>query len=466
MKKSLLISVALILALHPAGADSLLDGYIRRGLTGNLALQQESLSLEKSIEALKEARAMFLPTLSLQARYSRAGGGRIIEFPVGDLVNPVYKSLNDLFRFHGIAAGFPTDLPNEIIPFLREREQETKVRLVQPLLRPALVHNLKIRSHLSRAEDAKLEAFKHRLIADIRIAYFNVGKARRIVALLEETRELLEENLRISQNLYDAGMATEDIVFRARAELAGLERETAAAEKNNRLAASYFNFLLNRDLDAEIDFEETPLPPGVGAAGPESVSSEDPARRVEFRQLGHVLDARKQEIKLASSGYLPSLTAVVDYGIQGPDYRFGRDDDYWMASLIFEWTLFDGGRNRSQKARAALEKRTLDVQRAELENRIRLQSSDAALALEASLKAVEAARAAEAAAARALAIVRDKFESGAALPIEFIEARTAWTAAAAEAVAAEFDTLQMQAEYEWAAGRIDPARYESKEKDR
>ena len=293
-----------------------------------------------------------------------------------------------------------------------------------------------------------------------------MGKARRIVALLEETWALLEENLRISQNLYDAGIATEDIVFRARAELADLERETAAAEKNNRLAASYFNFLLNRDLDAEIVFEETPLPPGVGAAGPESVSSEDPARRVEFRQLGHVLDARKQEIKLAASGYLPSLTAVVDYGIQGPDYRFGRDDDYWMAALVFEWTLFDGGRNRSQKARAALEKRTLEVQRAELENRIRLQSSDAALALEASLKAVEAARAAEAAAARALAIVRDKFESGAVLPIEFIEARTAWTAAAAEAVAAEFDTLQMQAEYEWAAGRIDPARYDSKENDR
>lgn len=35
-------------------------------------------------------RGMFLPSVSIEARYSRAGGGKIIEFPVGDLMNPVY----------------------------------------------------------------------------------------------------------------------------------------------------------------------------------------------------------------------------------------------------------------------------------------------------------------------------------------------------------------------------------------
>jgi outer membrane protein len=466
MKKSLLISVALILALQPAGAGELLDGYVRQGLAGNLALQQETFALDKSLEALKEARAMFLPNLSLQARYSRAGGGRVIEFPVGDLFNPVYKSLNELFRFHGISAGFPTDLPNEIIPFLREREQETKLRVVQPILRPALVHNLKIRSHLTKAEEARLDAFRKRLVADIRIAYFNAGKARRMLEILAETRTLLEENLRISGHLYDLGKATEDIVFRARAELASLERETAAADRQSLAASAYFNFLLNRDLDAEIEFEETPVPSAPAEPGAGETAAEALAARDEFRQLDRALDVRKQEIKLASSAYLPSLAAVVDYGIQGPDYRLGRDDDYWMASLVFEWSLFDGGQRRSRKARAELETREIEARRAELESRIRLQVSDAARAFRAALKAVDAARAAEAAAKRALSIVRDKYEHGAALQIEFLEARTAWTAAAAEAAAAGFEALERQTEYEWAAGRIDPARYESKEEDR
>jgi len=113
-----------------ATPSTTLDQYIRQGLENNLALRQQKFSLEKSLEALKEAKGMFFPSISLQGSYSHAGGGRTIEFPVGDLLNPVHGSLNDLFLFHGIIGGYPTDIPNEQIPFLRPKEQETKIRLV------------------------------------------------------------------------------------------------------------------------------------------------------------------------------------------------------------------------------------------------------------------------------------------------------------------------------------------------
>lgn len=54
--------------------NSLLDKYIHEGLDKNLALQQQNLALDKSLSTLREARGLFLPSLNLEARYSRAGG--------------------------------------------------------------------------------------------------------------------------------------------------------------------------------------------------------------------------------------------------------------------------------------------------------------------------------------------------------------------------------------------------------
>ena len=91
-----------------AQSETPLDGYLEEGIRNNLALRQRSLNLEKSLQAMQEARGMFFPELRMQARYSRAGGGRQISFPVGDLLNPVYSTLNDMLQAQGQPAGFPT----------------------------------------------------------------------------------------------------------------------------------------------------------------------------------------------------------------------------------------------------------------------------------------------------------------------------------------------------------------------
>ena len=59
-------------------------------------LQQQQFALEKSMYALKEAQSLFLPKVSLQADYFLAGGGRTVDFPAGDILNPVYATLNQL----------------------------------------------------------------------------------------------------------------------------------------------------------------------------------------------------------------------------------------------------------------------------------------------------------------------------------------------------------------------------------
>jgi outer membrane protein len=77
-------------------AQSILQEYINEGLMNNLALQQKEAGYRQSLQTLREAKGLFYPAVSLNARYTVSEGGRVIEFPVGDMLNPVYTTLNQL----------------------------------------------------------------------------------------------------------------------------------------------------------------------------------------------------------------------------------------------------------------------------------------------------------------------------------------------------------------------------------
>ena len=73
MRLKLISAVFLIPGL--LSAQEVLEEYVKYGLDNNLALQQKQTGYEKSLEALREARGLFYPSLSLGARYTAAEGG-------------------------------------------------------------------------------------------------------------------------------------------------------------------------------------------------------------------------------------------------------------------------------------------------------------------------------------------------------------------------------------------------------
>lgn len=444
-------------------AASSLDEYVALGLKSNLALKEREFSLQKSLEVLKQAKGMFFPSLSLDARYSRAGGGRVIDFPVGDLLNPIYKNLNDLFRFHGINAGFPTDIPNQGFPFYRAQEQDTKLRLIQPVFQPAILHNYRIQSSLAKMSAVELLAFKRQLVMDIKGAYYTYLKTLEVMEVLNQTRLLLQENLRVSDSLFKNGKATEDVVFRARAELSGLQQKLAEAEKNRVQAASYFNFLVNRPLTEPIVAVQ-PEPQNGEPRDLVAAQKNALEHRDELEQMVYALKAVSHQQGLADSRGLPSLTAVFDYGFQGETYRLTGDDDYWMLSLVLSWTLFDGGQTRAQRAQARLERRKLEVQEMALSRQVELQVQGEFYALEAARLGLEAAIEREQSAKSSFEIVAKKYQYGMAPQVEYLDAQTAFTGAAVNRAISRFDYLIQEARFEWAAALDDVNRYLDGEK--
>jgi outer membrane protein TolC len=434
--------------LFAAVGTEKLNEYIKMGLQNNLALKQQEISLERSLQVLREAKGMFLPSISIEARYSRAGGGRVIDMPIGDLVNPIHTTLNQLLMMHGYPAVYPANIPNERIPFLRETEHDTKLRVIQPIFQPGIYYNLKIKKDLTGIEKARLNVFKRQLILDIKTAYFTYKKAFKIKELLKETRGLLEENLRLNQSLFKNNKKTEEVVFRSEAELSKLDQDQAETEKNVRLAASYFNFLLNRPLDADIDLDNTEKKPVFKEYDLKELSARALRLRSEFQQVQGSIDAARHFIGLHRSTILPTVTAVLDYGFQGEKYSFTRDDDYWMGSLVFSWNLYRGGQDAAKKKQAMYQKKQMETQQLELENKIRLQVKEVYHNLEVARKAIISTEDALKSSREAFFIVSKKYREGMVPQIEYMKARNDFTSAGINNIIAIYDYYIKEAQLE------------------
>ncbi len=451
MRRSLFFLLLLVPALASA-QETPLEAYIQEGLRTNLTIQQRRYDLAVSRAQVREARGQYWPSLGIEARYTRAGGGRTIDFPVGDLLNPAYGALNDLLAGQGQPAAFPT-LENQRIAFLRSREQETKMRLVLPVFQPAIRHDVKIRSRLSEAQAASVDAARRQLVADVKTGYFDYLRAERVIEIFEATLALVRENLRVNERLVKHGKATPDAVYRAEAEVSAVEQRLAEAQTRRDLAASYFNTLLNRPLDAPIErmtldellpMAETPAPllaSNAPAPTHDGLAARALGTREELEQLRAATAAADASLGLARSAYLPNVSFVLDYGIQGTGYGFSGDSDFRAASLVLSWNLFDGLRKNARIAQARLRRRTLETRQADLRNQIRLQVQQAADNLSVARRSIETAERRLRSARQSFRLTRRRFEEGMASQVDFIDARTALTNAELNLALTRFDLL-------------------------
>ncbi len=443
-RRGILILCALLApgAAAPALAaqQAPLDALVAEGLARNPDLRRAERELDQAEASVREATGRWLPSLTLNARYS-ARSGNILD--IGELVNPAFRALNQLLG----QDAFPTDVSLKQ-PF----RQETGLRLTQPLFQPAVAAGVRMAREGRAAEAAGLLGERRALAAHIRLAYLDYARAVRLEELYTATLALLEENLRVNETLLAQGVATPDAVLRARADRSEGAQRLADAAALRVSAREAFNLLLDRPAAAELELLPDSLLGMPAGLTQEQAVAAALGRRTELRQLEHGLAAAAGEERYAGAAFLPSLVAVVDWGIQGDRYRFRGSQDFLIASLVLQWNLFNGGQDhaRRQQARA---------RRASLEDARQWATGQVALETRTAWRAAEVARLNEATAADRLAsatrsyeLVERRYREGAAAQVELIDARTARTAAALNQVLTHYDLLARRVELERAAG--------------
>lgn len=465
MKKSILFYIIVLLASSTIAQDTIIDHYVRYGLEQNLALQRKHSNYRKSMYALEEAKGLFYPSLTFNARYSVADGGRVIEFPVGDLMNPVYQNLNQLndqvygdLPPHMQPADYPM-IENEEIHFLRPEEHETKLRLTQPIFNTDIYHNRKVKSKLTDVKKYDASAYKRQLIAEIKKAWYSYLKTLKIMEVLEQNKRLINENIRVNKKLYENNKVTIDAVYRSEAEKSKIEQKLADAKKSQKTAAAYFNFLLNKPLDSEIVTSDS-IPMNISTGNIKNATERTTAQREEIKQLEVYENLRKQQVKLQQGHKLPTLAGVVDYGFQGEEYSFTGDDDFVHASLVLQWDIFKGLQNKRKIQQAQVDLENIQNKKQEVSQQLQLDAINTYYSVEASAEAIMAAKDELKSAEKIYTIVHKKYKQGQASQLEHIDARTSLLNAQQNLVVKQYDYHIQYADFERKTAMIDLDQYE------
>lgn len=397
---------------------TLLEGYVQEGLRNNLALKQEGYEIRRVAESLTQAKALFYPRVAFNPTYSLAAGGRRLEFPVGDLLNPAYATLNKLTG----QDRFPTNIPNVNQLLAPNDFHDTKFTIQYTLYNTDIQYNYLIQKNLLSAQEARKRVVENEIRYGIQTAYYQYLQTLEGLRIYDNARSTLRELARLNEKLVANNVATKEIVSQARYELSKVDQQVAVAEKNRETARAYVNFLLNRDLAAPLLIDSTLAQVKAPTAenGLADLQQSAVRNRQEVSQLGYSLKVAQTSVKLSeANATIPNLYVGVNAGFQGFGYTF-RNQAYAVAQLGLQWDLFRGYEKRSKIQQAKIQTNLLQTRLAELGKQIQLQVLQAYYDLDAANESLVATQSGVANAEQTFRIVDSKYRNGQALLIEFL----------------------------------------------
>jgi len=403
----------LLLAILPAtlSAQSPLQKYLDEAISNNLELQNRDFALQKSLYALKEAKGLFLPDVNFNTQYLASGGGRKIEIPIGDLLNPVYSTLNNLTS----SSKFP-QVENVSQGFNPNNFYDAKIHTTLPIYNAEIIFNTKIKAEQINIKQAELSVYKRELIKNVKLAYYGYLQLITAVNILENGISLARENLRINQAMVKNGKAIRTVVNRAQNELTDLQAQHQDANAQAMNAAAYFNFLLNKPLNSRIIVENI--------QSSLSADSGITHKREELLALESGEKATMLALQLNKAAHLPKLSTFLDLGTQGDFLKINNDSPYYLFGITLSWQIFAGNQRKNKIKQAAIELKSANNQISLAEQRLQLEVETASNKLKAAVQVYEASVSQVALSRQYFKDEQRLYKEGQALYLELLDAQT------------------------------------------
>lgn len=435
MKKTFLLFLGYLLfnPFSAAQAQAILEQYIKEGLENNLVLKDKSIELDRALLSLKDAKSFFLPSLDFGASYTLATGGRTIDFPIGDLLNPVYSTLNQLTG----TTAFP-QLENVSEQFLPDNFYDARFRASMPIVNTDLGYQRQIREKQVLLTEFELKIYEANLIQDIKVAYFNFCTAYTAIEVIKSSQGLVAQNLSDTKSLLENGRGLPSAVLRAESEVENINALLIEAENRIRNAGNYVNFLLNKPLDSEVIFEEQQMDLSKIA---DLMGEEEVTGRSEYLQILTSESIQETAIKAGKNYWVPKVSTYADLGSQSFDWAFDQQSRYALWGFSMNMPIFQGGRNRNQIYRSQLGLKSIQNQKALLENKLSLDLQLAKNEVRTNQAALRSAEKKLESSTAYFRLVDRGFKEGTNSLIEFIDARSQLTQASLQKTITSYNLL-------------------------
>ncbi len=437
-----LLPVILCAVLNVNG-QSYLEKYVSEGLRNNEVVQQKNIALEKALLSLRIANKMFMPSLDLQGSYTSGSGGRSISLPVGDMLNPVYSTLNrltdsDEFR----------EIENVKESFFPKNFYDVHIHATIPILNADLHYSHKIRQQQVILQEFEVKIYQRELVESIKVAYFSYLAATEIVKIYRSSLEFAEEGSRVNASLLANGQGLPAYLLRAQSEIENIHAQITEGERQVHNAQVYFNFLLNRDEEELILAEENRGGTLFKVREDSLNESQSVREREELAQLRQLVSLNRTINKMDQSFWVPKINGFADLGSQHQDWIVNSQSRFYLIGLQVDIPVFAGLRNRDKMRLSEL-----SVKNAELDYSLKNKQLDVRMQAVKNerVTAYRNHRSAEKQleAARAYQRLIDKgYKEGSNTFIETLDARAQLTAAQLKTVINQYHIFIADAHYE------------------
>lgn len=385
--------------------DQSIDIALKNNPNMNIAME----NVKKGEAVIKQAASGGMPRISIGGTYQRLDKETTANFGGAEI--PISKKDNSSVN---LTAAYKIDLFG-IIKSSKYAAEEGK-----------------------KAYENYLKQTANDTILDVKSAFYNVLRAQQYLVVQQETVDQLKAHLADAQANYNAGTIAQYDVLRAETQLANAQQGLIAASNGVQVAKSAFNSVLGRPVDTPFELE----PPANAIYDSIDLSKCIEAAttyRPEVMAIDNMIKAGDEQVSIAKKNTQPSLnlqwTGTHNFDASG----FSAREDSWVAVLAANFSIFDGGYNKSQIEQAKVDANNYRFTKDQILLGVTLDTKQSYLN---QLESLERIRAAEKALQQAneayrLAVVR--YQSGVSIQLEVLDAETALTAAKTNHVNAVYD---------------------------
>ncbi len=189
------------------------------------------------------------------------------------------------------------------------------------------------------------------IIQEVKVTYFNVLRAERILEAAKQSVELLQAHRNTAQHFFDVGLIPKNDLLYAEVELANSRHELVRAENGLEIAKASFNTVLRREIASDVHLEDmlTEAPFNLSFDECLKMALEN---RPELQAYQLKVDQAQSLVRIARSGYYPSVMVVGHYSkfgdeanVSGSDFH---DQESWHVMAVAKWDFWEWGKTKYQ----------------------------------------------------------------------------------------------------------------------
>lgn len=415
-----------------------LDQALQIAVSENTSVKVADMEVERTGYARKGTYASLFPQIDGSAAYQRTIKKQVMymDFDMSDLAGGASGGDSSGDAGSGSASGGETSAPTSGggIEVGRWNTWSAGVSAAMPLVNAQLWESLKISGLDVELAVEKARSSRIETVTQVKQAYFACLLAKKSFEVYKSVYENALENLRQTQQKYNAQRASELDLTRAKTTLANAVPNVYDAESSVILTLWQLKAVMGVDLDENIDvagsledFADTML---RDIKESEELSLENNST---LRQLGIQAEQLASTVRTQQYAYLPTLSLAFSYSMNAMtnDFKFSeyKWSPYSYLGVSLSVPIFSGGKRYNAVRQAKVQKAELALQRENTERQLKISIRQYLNQMETAMKSYASAGSALESAGKAYDIAKASYSVGRSTLTDLNDAQLALTQA-------------------------------------